>query len=157
MGRIYTATFEDVAVVVLQDLFEILLPADLIVLIHALHITKHDDADNENLSASLRFIPATETSGTGGTSVTPRKGDEGDVASSCTVEANNMTTLATSSGSIEEKWPFGFNMVAGLHYIWTPETRPVLSPSSMYVIRLDTAPAASTQMNGILAFEEIGG
>ena len=156
MGRIYTAPFEDVAVTVVQDLFEILLPSDLIVLIHALHITKHDDADSENLSASLRIVPVTVTSGSAGTTVTIEKGDEGDVASSCTIEANN-TTVATSTGTVADKWSFGFNMGAGLHYVWTPETRPVFSPGSTHVIRLDTAPAASTQMNGILVFEEIGG
>ena len=44
MGRMYSAVFEQVAVSVAQDLFEINAPADAIVVVHSCVITQSSDA-----------------------------------------------------------------------------------------------------------------
>jgi hypothetical protein len=47
--------------------------------------------------------------------------------------------------------------MAGLPIWWTPETRPVLSPSGRLIVELQTTPADALTMSGTLYFEEIGG
>jgi hypothetical protein len=41
--------------------------------------------------------------------------------------------------------------------VWTPETRPILSPSRRLTVELVNAPADSITMSGTILFEEIGG
>jgi hypothetical protein len=41
--------------------------------------------------------------------------------------------------------------------VFTPETRPVLSPSRRWTLELATTPADSITMSGYVIFEEIGG
>jgi len=156
MGRIYTAPFVSIAVTVVQDLWELLLPSDLVVLIHAIELTQRTSTTSEILSVSLKLIPLTVTSGSGGGTITPSKNDEGDITSSVTVERNN-TTRASSSGSIETKRQWDWNIIPGLHKTFTPDMRPVLSPSSTYVVGLEIAPGTSMNISGVLTYEEIGG
>src|SRR3990167_685774 len=106
MGRMYSATFDQVAVTAAQDLFEINAPADAAVIVHGFEI-----------SQSSEF------------------GDAAD---------EQLILLAAS-----------FNVRAGYVQWWTPETRPVISPSGRLVIELQVAPADSVTMDGVVDFEEI--
>lgn len=150
MGRMYSAVFEEVAVTAAQDLFEIVAPADSVVIIHGFEISQSSDTDSEGLSL---LVHRGSTSGSGGSTPTPAPMNVGDAAFGGTVEANN-TSQSTEGTQLHAA---AFNVLSGYAWIPTPETRPVLSPSGRIIIELQTAPADSLTMSGTVYFEEIGG
>jgi hypothetical protein len=149
----YSASFEEVAVTAAQDLFEINAPADAVVVVHGLVISQSSDAgDSESEQLSV-LIHMGSTSGSGGSTPTPTPMELGDAAFGGTVEANN-TSQSTEGTFIHAE---AFNVMAGLSIWWTPETRPVISPSDRLIVELQTAPADSLTMSGTIYIEEIGG
>lgn len=153
MGRIYTATFEQIAVTAIQDLFELVAPSDAIVKIHGFEFSQSTDAgDSESEQLTILEHRGTAT-GSGGASVTPSPLNVGDAAFGGTVEANN--TTQSVEGTILGS--YDFNVMAGIEKIYTPETMPVISPSGLYILELQVAPADSITMDGKITFEEIGG
>jgi hypothetical protein len=104
---------------------------------------------------SIIRVPPTATSGSGGAAVTPRRMSPGDAVATSTVERNN-TTVATTSGTLETLRRQGDNCLNGWHWVFIPETRILVPPSGMVVVRLATAPAAGIPMSGELVFEEFG-
>lgn len=153
MGRMYSAVFEEVAVTTAQDLFEINAPSDASVIVHSLHISQSSDAGDAASEQLNVLIHRGSTSGSGGGTPTPAPLQAGDAAFGGTVETNN-TTQGTEGTQIHSE---AFNVMAGLVIVWTPETRPVISPSGRLIIELQTAPADSLTMSGTVYFEEIGG
>lgn len=156
MGRMYSAVFEGVSVSAVQDFFEITAPSTGVVCLHEVHITQDASETSEQLPVRILRVPATVTSGSGGTAPTARKlGGAGDAAAAATVEVNN-TTVATTTGTLEVLRRTGDNMLNGWHWVFTPESRIWIAPSGVVVVRLVTAPAGATAMSGELVWEEIG-
>ena len=153
MGRMYSATFEEVAVTAAQDLFQILAPADSTVSLHWLVITQSSDAGDSESEQLNVLIHRGSTNGSGGSTPTPTPMNLGDAAAGTVVEANN-TSQGTEGTFIHSE---SFNVMAGLNIVWTPETRPQISPSDLLHIELQTAPADSLTMSGTVYFEELGG
>ena len=153
MGRMYSAVFEQVAVTVAQDLFEIVAPSDAIVRIHEIHIGQSSDAGDSESEQLNVLIHRGTTSGSGGTTPTPSPLEVGDAAFGGTVEANN-TTQGTEGVFLSSH---DFNVMAGLDIVYTPETRPVISPSGRLIVESQIAPSDSLTMDGYIVFEEIGG
>lgn len=79
----------------------------------------------------------------------------GDAAFGGTCEANNTTQAST--GTIVTKYVWNWNIRGPFDKIFTPETRPMISPSARMCIELPAAPADSITMSGSITFEEIGG
>lgn len=156
MGRMYTVQFTNVAVTAIQDLFEIVAPADAVVVLHSVHFGQQSDV-GDAAEEILRILLSRgqTTSGSGGSSRTPMPMQFGDPAFGGTVEINN-TTQATG-GTITTLCTWSWNIRGPLDHIWTPETRPVLSPSQRCCFELPAAPADSLTMSGFVTFEEIGG
>ena len=153
MGRIYSATFEQVAVTAVQDLFEIIAPADGVLKIREIHISQSSDAgDTESEGLNVLLHRGTAT-GSGGSSVTPRPYAVGDAAFGGTCEANN--TTQSVEGTILGS--HSFNILAGLSLVYTPEAMFEISPSGLFIVELQTTPADSLTMDGTLVFEEFGG
>lgn len=160
MGRMYTAQFNGVAVTAQQDLFELVAPADAVVIVHDIELsqtTEVGDAQEEQLSLLLKRGVGTVTSGSGGTAPTAQPVEDGAPAFGGTVEANNTTKMATGTGSIETLASTSWNVRSEKPKVWTPETRPVISPSNRLTVELATTPADSITMNGTITFEEVGG
>lgn len=156
MSRIYTAQFTDVAVTAIQDLFEIVAPADAIVVIHEVHFGQRSDVgDAAEEVLSIQLTSGQTTSGSGGSTPTAVPLSFGDAAFGGTVEANNTTQAA--DGTIVTHYSWHWNIRGSFDKIWTPETRPVLSPSRRGCFELPVAPADSITMSGTVIFEEIGG
>lgn len=153
MGRIYSATFEQVAVTAAQDLFEIVAPSDAIVAVHAFTLSQSSDAGDVEAEQLNILIHRGSTSGSGGSSLTARPLQVGDAAFGGTIEANN-TTQSTEGVILHSE---SFSIVAGANIIWTPELRPIISPSGRLIIELQTTPTDSLTMSGTVYFEEIGG
>lgn len=160
MGRMYVAVFKAIAITALQDLFEIAAPADAIVVIHEWELgqtTEVGDAQEEQLLVTCNRGIGTVTSGSGGATVTPHPVEDGQAAFGGTVERNNTTIMAVGTGTLEELDAFVWNVRIGLPKTYTPETRPVISPSNRWTLELETAPADSITVTGRVVFEEIGG
>lgn len=161
MGRIYTAAFKDTAVTAAQDFFEIASPSDASTVIHSWCVsqkTETGDAAEEMLLLTTNRGVGSVTSGSGGATVTPQPVSDGDPAYGGTVERNNTTILAVGSGTLEtELEVHAWNIRVPYQQIYTPETRPVISPSNRWTLELETAPADSVTISGFVVFEEVGG
>lgn len=151
MSRMYSVVFEEVAVSVVQDLFEIVAPSDSSVFVHALVIGQSSDAgDAESEQLSIICHRGT-TSGSGGTTPTPAPMDVQDIVFGGTAEVNN-TTQATEGAILHADC---FNVMNGYQYVWTPETRPQLKAAGRFVVELQTAPTDALTMSGTLYFEDV--
>jgi hypothetical protein len=153
MGRKYSAVFEEVAVTAIQDLFELVAPADAAVIVHSVVITQSNRAGDAQAEQLPILIHRGTATGSGGTTVTPSPLAVGDAAFGGTVEANNTTQSAEGTLLHAE----AFNVQIGFHYLPPPENRPAISPSGLFIVELQAAPSASMTMNGTMVFEEIGG
>lgn len=160
MGRLYTAEFNAIALTAQVDFFELVAPADAVVQVHRFILSQHTevkDAEEEGLLVLMKRGEGTVTSGSGGTTPTARPTQKGSPAYGGTVEANNTTKMVVGTGAIVNLYPFGWNIRAILDVIFTPEERPVISPSDRITLELATTPADSITFNGVIVFEEIGG
>jgi len=161
MGRFYTATFKGIAVTAAQDLFEIASPSDAVTVIHEWTLTQTTelgDAAEEQLLLTTNRGVGTVTSGSGGATVTPQPISDGDPAYGGTVERNNTTIMAVGTGTLETDLEVhAWNIRVPYQKIYTPETRPVISPGNRWTLELESVPADSITMNGFIVFEEIGG
>lgn len=158
MGRIYTAIMDAQAVAAVDELFNIIAPTDAVVVIHEIVITQDASETSEQLPLNI-FRTATDQAAKG-TANTPHPHQIGDPAFGGVVR----THVLTAEGFAVETTPLfrqSQNQLNGWHILWTPETRPVLSPTagvaSTLVIKLDVAPSASINISGYVTFEEIGG
>ena len=153
MSRVYTVTFEQVAVSAIQDLIQIVAPSDSVVVIHEWEFGQSSDAGDAESEQLNILVHRGSTDGSGGSAVTARPKQIGTPAFGGTCETNN--TSQSTEGTIESS--HCFNVMAGIKEVYTPETRPVLSPSGRMVWELQTAPADAITMSGKVTFEEIGG
>lgn len=156
MGRMYSVSFTAVAVTAAQDLFEVVAPADSVVVLHALYLgqtTELADAAEEQLRISIKS--GQTTSGSGGSSATPVPLALGDAAFGGTAEVNNTTIAA--NGTIVTHHNDTWNIRGPYQLVFTPETRKILSPSARMTVELVAAPADSVTISGTLYIEEIGG
>ena len=160
MGRFYTAVFKGTAVTAAQDLFEIAAPTDAVVVIHEWTLTQTTelgDAAEEQLLLTTNRGVGTVTSGSGGATVTPQPISDGDAAYGGTVERNNTTIMAVGTGTLETDLEVhAWNIRVPYQKVYTPETRPVISPGNRWTLELESVPADSITMNGFVVFEEIG-
>jgi len=157
----YTATFKSTAVTAAQDLFEIAAPTDSIVIIHDWTLsqtTELGDAAEEQLILTTNRGVGTVTSGSGGATVTPQPISDGDPAFGGTVERNNTTIMAVGTGTLETDLELhAWNIRIPYQKVYTPETRPVISPGNRWTLEMESTPADSITMHGTVTFEEIGG
>ena len=161
-GRIYSVIFDNVAVTVASDFFELNPAADKPIRLLALDIGQTNrvgDANEDMLRWSInRFTGATLTSGSGGSAPTPQPLNFGDAAAGFTAEVNN-TTVATTSGTNTTLHVSTFNTRVGLLWVPPPECLGMALDSSTHgvlLVRLLEAPSASTTMSGTAYVEELG-
>jgi hypothetical protein len=160
MGRLYTAQVSAVAVTAAQDIFEIASPTDAVTVIHEWNVFQTSDvgdAAEEILRLECVRGVGTVTSGSGGTTVTPQPVEDGDVAYGGTVEANNTTRMAVGTGSLDTLPQMGWNVRTEYLKVYTPETRPTISPGNRWTLSLPSAPGDSLTLSATVTFEEIGG
>lgn len=160
MGRKYTAQTNGVAVTAQQDFIEILAPTDAVVIVHDIEISQTSDAGDaqeEMLSIKMVRGVGSVTSGSGGTTPTPQPIEDGDAAFGGTTEMNNTTKMVVGSGTLETLAAWAWNVRIPFQKIFTPETRPVISPGNRLTVELATTPADSITCNCTVTFEEVGG
>ena len=158
MSRLYTVTFEAVAVTAAQDFFCLEPADDKPVRILGVMLSQSSDvgdAAEEILRVTITRVPATFTSGSGGTTPTARLIDATGAAAGFTAEANN-TTVATTSGTLENLLAYQFNIRTGLELFLPPELQPMFVQGTGGAVRLAAAPTDSLTMSGTLFVEELG-
>lgn len=155
MGRMYTVSFNAVAVTAAQDVFEITPADDKPCTIHALFLGQYSDAgDAQDELLSVRVVRGFTTSGSGGSAPTPRPANPSDSAAGFAAEVNN-TTVATT-GTTHELHNDTWNVRGPYALILTPEMRWQVSQGQTSLVVRITAPADSITMNGTLYIEENG-
>lgn len=163
MPRMYTVELNNVSYTAANgdyDYFELNPAADVPIRIAGLFLgqeTNESDA-NEDFSriAILRFTGATLTTGTGGSSPTPRPVNSGDAAAGFTAKTSN-TAVATTSGTSVRMHSDTFNIRTGYQMWWPPECRFSCpgTTDSVLIIRQESTLDASTTMSGTVYVEEM--
>ena len=150
MGRMYSASFSNVAVTAQQDLFQIEALTTPIIL-HAVYLsqtTEVGDAMSEGLSILIARVTDDVTNATAEVSL-----DGGDAAATADINVNQTTELVTGITTIHsEAW----NVLSPFVYLPTPECRPVIQIGNALVVNLNTTPADSITMSGTIYFEQFG-
>lgn len=155
-GRIYTVAFEGVAVTVAADLFEITPADDKPVEIVGMFLSQSSDV-GDAAEEMLRFeiIRGYTSSGTGGTTTTPRPVKRTDAAAGFTAETNNTTAATTGTAVILHA--DAFNIRSGYQNWWPEGTEPDASQGDTTIlVRLMAAPADSLTLSGTLYVREAG-
>ncbi len=161
-GRVYSVVFDNVAVTVASDFFELNPAADKPIRLLALDIgqtNRTGDANEDMLRWSIvGMTGGVLTSGTGGTAPTPQLLNPADAAAGFTAEVNN-TTVATTTGTASTKHASCFNTRVGLLWVPPPECLVQMIDSAgtgALLVRLLEAPSASTTLSGTAYVEELG-
>jgi len=149
MGRMYTVSFEDVAVTLAQDLWQIeavTVPA----IIHQISVSQSSDfgdAAAENLVIKMRRVTDALTNVTA-----EQQLDTGDAAALADLNVNDTTQFVTGVATI---WAEAWNIA--LPFIWMPppEQRIVVPVGDVVVVTIE-APADALTMHGTMVFEEVG-
>ena len=157
MPRIYQVTFVGVAISAAQDLVQITGATGKMIRIlrQWLGLTNTSLPAAQSLSLRGRFLPATVTVGSGGTTgITPSKRDQGDVACSTTTCATNNTTQATTSGTAVVVYANGIHAYQG--EAWVFQNPPLVGPSQAYVFELLSTVSGTCTFSGGVEIEEMG-
>jgi hypothetical protein len=156
MPRIYTVTNTPVAVTAAQDLCEIKGAAGKTLKVRRIECGAVDNTapSSQMLNFRFRFLPATVTPGTAGTTPTPAKADPGDAAASFTAGMNN-TGKATTGGTAVVLWSGSAQVLAGLDYSFI--NPPVIGPSESGVFELLSTVTPVVTLAVTVTVEETGG
>ncbi len=160
MGRIYRVTFENVSVTAAQDLVQITgATGKMMRICRAWACSSPTTAPtDQQLRIRCRFLPATVSVGSGGTTgITPSKNDPGDAVCSSATCATNNTTPATTNGTAIVLDVAGVNVKSGYDTQWFGSNRPAVGPSEAFVFELLSTVSGTVPMSGGCEFEETGG
>ncbi len=156
MPRNYVVTFEGVAVTAVQDLIQLTGVAGKIIRPIRAWVKATDTTlpTAQMIQTRCRFLPATVTPGSGGTTPAIVKFDPGDAGASFTVLANN-TAKATTNGTAAILEESGDHVFAG--YDMTFAVRAPIGPSEAWVFELLSTVTGTVHLSGGVIVEEIGG
>lgn len=152
--RTYSVQFNNVDVSAAQDLIGVYSGASMAFAVHSIQLGQITQTAVEAVRISLKRLPSTVTSGSGGTTPTPQKIVNGDVAATVTAHANDTTPATTNSTAVTILSDV-FNLVNGYQWIFPPDDRPVFAPSQAAIMSLDSVPAATRKVSGTMVIEEL--
>ena len=159
MPRIYQVTFEGVAVTAAQDL--VFIPGSAAgkavkILRRWLSATDTTAPTAQMLQLRERFLPATVTAGTGGTTaITPTKRDAGDATCGITTAGTNNTGKATTSGTAVTLNEDGCHVFNGYNEVYI--NPPVIANGEAYVFELLSTVTGTVHLSGGVEISEEGG
>lgn len=147
MGRIYSVSYQGTVTNAGgdTDLLELLPADDKPVKLRGILLSQTSevgDAAEEGLRISILRLPATVTSGSGGSAVTPAPMDSADSAAGVAAECNN-TTVATTSSSAVTLAELAWNVRNSPYEMWFPDDRfcPKAKQGEALVVRQQTTAA----------------
>lgn len=151
-NRQFNIVFEKVAVSAAQDLIEIVAPSYTGAELRLINLRISQDSDEGDSEAEMLnvLIHKGSTSGSGGSSVTPRPLNHSH-AFTGTAEINN-TTQSTEG---EKLWSESFNIMAGLDNFWEKASRDEVNVKAgeRLIIELQDAPSDALTMTVTCKFE----
>lgn len=158
MGRVYRVSFKEVSVSAEQDFVQITGPASgSLILIRRQWVFPAHTAiiSGQSFALESRYLPATVTIGSGGTTgITPDKLDPGDATAGTTTCATNNTTEASTNGTAVVLYEGGCHYYQGHEHIFA--TPPVIANGTAFVFSLVSTPSAAVVLSGGVEFEELG-
>ena len=152
MSRMYVVPFVSVTISAAQDAFELRPATDKPITIHKVVITPDSSETNQQILVRIKRLPATVTSGTGGTTPTPVPLNSHDAAAAFTAEVNN-TGRATTSGTALDLNPESFPSQGGFEYLPDVPARPVFFAGEACIVGIEEAPAVAC--SGFALVEEM--
>lgn len=156
MSRVYSTCFDNVSISALQDVFSLKAGAANGIEIHQIDLSAGGVTAPAEIRLRLKVIPATVTQGTGGSSPTVNPVDDGDTkASVSTVHANDVTTQATSSGTIKVLEAHQWNVLMPWQHLPPPEDRIIIQAGEAFVLDFPTAPGSATNVSGTIKWREL--
>ncbi len=152
--RVFTATFKDVEVSALQDLFSLVVGANAPVTILSCTISQSSDyKDAEEEGMLIGIVRGNGTVGSGGSAPTARLHDTNGGAVVATVRAND--TTEASAGSEEDMFLEVWNNRMPWQYRPTPEEYfRVDTADDIVAVRLLKAPGDALTASGTLIWKE---
>lgn len=156
MGRKYYIDLTPTAVTVAADLVEITPADDKPIRVLGVNIAQTSDTgDAQEEIISLVWVRGHTTSGSGGSTPTPRPTNPSDAAAGFTVETFN--TTAASTGTTVNLMRHGWNVRVPLERPYTPdEVIEASQANTTLVLRMAAAPADSLTISGCILVEELG-
>ena len=154
MGRVYSASFSGIAVTGVQDLLSLTGASGIICEILGVRVGQ-DSEFGDAAAEMLRIrIVRYGTIGSGGSAVTEEEHELGGNAAAAAVIRNNTTPGTTETVIVEDV----FNVQSGWLYAPVPEERIIVPPTGTIVlaVKLQTAPDDSTDMSGMITWQEVG-
>lgn len=152
-GRIYQVRVAPTAVSAALDFMEIVPATDKPVIIHKVVITPTDSETNQQVRVTVRILPATLTSGIGGSSPTNSPRNPHDGAASFTSEAFN-TTRASTTGTVIWLADEAFPSQGGYEYLPDIYERPIVYASQGFIVGIEESLAGATT-GGYAVVEEL--
>lgn len=157
MPRAYQVTFSGVTVSAAQDLVQIMGATARMIRIKRMWVACGDTslATGQGLKLRARFLPATVTVGSGGTTgITASKKDSGDAAGTMTTNATNNTTQATTSGTAVIVYAGAAHLYQGEN--WRFDDPVDVGPSTAFVWELLSTVSGTVTLSGGVEFTEEG-
>jgi hypothetical protein len=152
-GRIYTMSFTNVTLSAVQDALAVYAGATKIFAVLSVNLGQVTATSVANQRVRLRYLPATVSSGSGGSAGTLKPFVAGDVAATVTGRIND-TSQATTGGTAIDLWDDQWNIING--FLWVPpipSRPPVIGLSGAFIVSLDTAPSGIVANASILIEE----
>lgn len=152
-GRIYVASFQNVSVAAVQDLFSLKSSAGKGLEIHHIKLTAGGVTAAAELRVRLKRLTGTLTAGSAGTSGTANVIDATNSTAATATVRQNDTTQASATTSVtlwEEQW----NVLMPMEHMPAPEDREVIDVNSQFVLDIAATPGASTLVSGYIKWEE---
>lgn len=147
MSRIYTVSYQGTVTLAGgdTDLLEVLPATNKPVKLRGFSLAQTSevgDAAEEGLRISILRLPATVTSGSGGSAVTPAPMDSADAAAGASCECNN-ATIATTTGTIVTLAEIAWNIRQSPFDFWYPDPNfcPKAKNGEALIVRQQTTVA----------------
>lgn len=156
MGRMYTGVFGSSDLSAPIELFTLAPPTNAIVVIHEIHITQALLEISEQMCMALYRALPTVTPPTGGTVVPIAKVGGMLDASASSVVKREHTSFMSSSTQKDLLRQSNENILNGWHWVFTPEARIVVPPTTLFACDLESSPSTPMSFNVEVVFEEIG-
>lgn len=139
------------------DVFELVCPADSVILVHEITITQQASETSEQLPFTLAKASGSYTSGSGGSSPTKTPKEKGFPASGATLTAFNTTRASAGTGTLTVVNRKDENIINGITWLFTPECYEWLSPGDAFIVGLEATPGATLTMSATIQWSEFGG
>jgi hypothetical protein len=156
MPRPYVVGFENVLVSAAQDLLQVKGATGKMLDILRVWLGATDTTlvTAQSIRIRCRYLPATVTDGSGGSTSTPRPLDPGDAAASFTCLTNN-TTQATTSGTAAVLPTEGDHIYSGVNLPF--RNPPQVGPSESFTFELLSTVSGTVHLSGGAEVTERGG